>query len=329
MGKQKNLDCLILENLRGQDSYISGEELARKLKISRQALWKHINSLSHKGYDIVAVPHSGYKIISTPDKFYPWEVQRDLNTEFIAREVYFYESLNSTQDSSRELGLSGASDGTVVLTDVQTKGRGRMGRSWISPKGGIYFSLLLRPEFLLLEETPQISLLIALGCVKGIKEATGLDVEVKWPNDLIFKGKKLGGILCEINAETDRVHFVVVGVGININSRDLPPEATSLLLGTGKKFRRLDIARKILQAIEAGYLKAQKRNFSAVLKEWSRFCMLWGKRVRVKISNRTIEGEAVNIDERGYLLLRQDNGFIERVSAGDIVKVIPVREGFL
>lgn len=318
----KNLDYLILETLRSDSGYCSGEELAKKLKISRQALWKHISNLTQKGYEITAIPHRGYSLNSTPDKFYPEEVKYKLKTKLIAKQIHYYDSLDSTQDSVWKLGLAGEPEGTVVFAERQTKGKGRLARKWISPSGGIYFSLLLRPEFLLLGEVSQISLVIALAAIKAIKKVTGVSCQVKWPNDIILSGKKLGGVLCEINAETDKVNFIVVGVGININSKDLPPEAISLLLNTRKRFRRVEIAKAILSEIEDCYQRARKDKFSSLLKQWSKFCILWGKRIRVKIFDRIIEGEAQGIDERGYLLLRSNNGLISKLSAGDIIKVI-------
>ena len=170
-------------------------------------------------------------------------------------------------------------------------------------------------------EIPQITLLIALCCLKGIKEVTEVECSVKWPNDIFLDGKKLGGILCEINAEMDKVRFVVVGIGLNVNTKDLPANAASLFLSTRKKFSRVEIVKKILQEIESCYLRAQQEGFSLLLEEWKQFCFLWGKRVRVKIFNRVIEGEATGIDEKGYLLLRRDSGFIDKVSTGDVVKL--------
>ena len=318
---EKDLDYIILKKLKNDEGYTSGEELASKLKISRQALWKHIGKLTDKGYKIVATPHLGYKLISSPDKFYPWEVQHNLNTRFIGKEVRHEEVIDSTQDLAWQLGLEGAPEGTVVFTETQKKGRGRLERQWISPRGGIYFSLLLKPHFLSIQEVPQITLLIALGCLRGIKKATGVECSVKWPNDIYLKGKKLGGILCEMNAEADRIHFVAAGIGINVNSKDLPSQATSLFLNLKKKASRVEIAKRILEEIEVCYRQAQCEGFSNLLKEWSQFCLLWGKRVKVKVFDKRIEGEAAGIDERGYLLLRKDNGLIEKVSAGDVTKL--------
>jgi len=317
----KGLDYIILEELKEREGYTSGEELAGKLKISRQALWKHIGKLTDKGYEIVAAPHLGYKLISSPDKFYPWEIQHNLNTRFIGKEIQHEEVANSTQDLTWQLGLEGAPEGTVVFAQTQKKGRGRIQRQWISPRGGIYFSLLLKPHFLSIQEVPQVTLLIALGCLRGIKKATGVECSVKWPNDIYLKGRKLGGILCEMNAEADRIHFVVAGIGINVNSKDLPLQATSLFLNLKKKLPRVEIAKRILEEIEVCYCQAQREGFSNLLKEWSRFCSLWGRRVKVKVFSKRIEGEAVGIDEKGYLLLRRDNGLVEKVSAGDVTRL--------
>lgn len=316
-----DINYKILEELRKTDGYVSGEELAGKFSISRQALWKHIGKLTDKGYQIVAVPHSGYKLVSAPDKFYPEEIKCSLRTKIIGRQVHYYNWLDSTQNKAWELGLQNAPEGTVVFTQTQKKGRGRVGRSWVSAKGGIYFSLLLRPKSFLIQEIPRITLLMALGCMQGIKKTTGIQCAVKWPNDIFLNNKKLGGILCEMHAEADNVHFVVAGIGININTKDLPPQGTSLFLHEKKKLSKVPIACGILEEIESYYLRARRQGFSELLKEWQKFSLLCGRRIKVKVMTKHIEGEASGIDENGYLLLREDNGFIQRISAGDVVKV--------
>ena len=319
---EKDLEYIILEELKSNDGYTSGEKLSNQLSLSRQSLWKHINKIIDKGYEIAAVSHQGYKLISCPDKFYPWEIKYKLNTRFIGKEVYYKETIDSTQNFIWQLGLKEVSEGAVVFAEAQEEGRGRLQRRWVSSPGGIYFSLLLRPNFLLIREVFPIPLLIALGCLRGIKKATGIECSVKWPNDIFLKGKKLGGILCEMNAETDRIRFVVVGVGININTRDLPSQATSLFLNLKKKVSRVEIAKRILEEIEACYFIAKRVGFTGLLKEWEQSCFLWGKRIKVKVFNRTIEGEAVGIDERGYLLLRCSSGLIEKISAGEVTRIL-------
>lgn len=318
---QYNLDFAIFNELKKDNEYISGERLAQRLKISRQALWKHISKLIHKGYEIIAVPHLGYKLISSPDKLYPWEIQYNLNTKILGREIYYTEVADSTQDIAWELGTKSAKEGMIVFAEIQKKGKGRIGRKWISPAGGVYFSLLLKPDFLSIQDMPKITLLVVLGCLYGIKKATGIECAVKWPNDIYLQGKKIGGILCETNAEVDKIHFVVVGIGINVNSKDLPSEATSLFLHLKKKLSRVEITKSILREIEICYLRAKQEGFRNLLKEWESFCFLWGKRAKVKVFNQEIEGEACGIDEKGYLLLRRDNGFVERISTGDVARL--------
>ena len=318
---QKDIYSRILKALKGQSGYISGEKLASRFKISRQALWKHIAKLTDYGYEIEATPHVGYKLTSIPDKLYPWEIQENLHTKFIGKNIHYNEKADSTQNIAWSLGLQGAAEGEAIASETQKTGRGRMQRDWVSPLGGIYLSLILKPK-LLIQDIPQITLLIGLGCIYGIKRATGIECQVKWPNDIYLDGKKVGGILCEIHAEADQVHFVVCGIGINVNTKDLPQEATSLFLNAKSKLSRIEITQRILEEIESCYVRAQDKGFSDILKEWGNFCILWGKRIRVNIAGNEVEGEASGIDEKGYLLIRKDSGFIEKISAADTVKVI-------
>lgn len=319
--KSRNLDRIILEELKKSQDHVSGEELASKLLISRQGLWKHIGNLVDKGYDIAAVPHLGYKFISSPDKLFPLEIQHNLATQFIAKQIYYEETVDSTQGMLWQMGLEGAKEGTVVFAESQRKGRGRMDRKWVSSKGGIYFSLLLKPSFLLIQQVPQITLLMGLAALKGIKKVTGIECSVKWPNDIFLKNKKLGGILCEVNAQMDKVNFVVVGIGINVNTKDLPSNATSLFLNTSRKFNRVEITKGILREIESYYLDAQELGFSKVLREWKKFCFLWGRRVKVKVFKTIIEGQAIGIDKKGHLLLKKDSGEIAKISAGEVTRL--------
>jgi len=318
---KENLDYFILKTLKEKNDYVSGEELAHILSLSRQALFKRINKLAEKGYQIIGVPHLGYRLLSLPDKLYPQEIKYKLNTKFIARNIYYYPVVSSTQDIAWQLGLKQEKEGALIVSERQSKGRGRLKRKWISPIGGIYFSLLLRPQFLLPTEIPQITLLSGLACVYGIRKSTSLECLLKWPNDILIEEKKVGGILCEVSCEQDKINFVIVGVGINVNSRDLPPQATSLFLYARKKFLRVEILKNILEEMERLYEKAKRGGFKKILKEWESFCSLWGKRAKVKFLDKEIEGQAQGIDERGYLILRKDNGLLEKVCAGDVIKV--------
>ncbi|MCX5711095.1 MAG: biotin--[acetyl-CoA-carboxylase] ligase [Candidatus Omnitrophica bacterium] len=187
----------ILEALRKKQDYVSGDQISSRLGVSRQALWKHIQELRDNGYDIVAVPHLGYRLESAPDRLFEFEVLRGLNTQILGKKIVYFDSISSTMDAAGQLGLKGAADGTLVLTESQTKGRGRMGRGWFSPKyKGIYLSLILRPK-VLPNSASILTLLAGVSIVEAIKEFTGVSCEIKWPNDIFIHHKKLGGILTE------------------------------------------------------------------------------------------------------------------------------------
>ena len=311
---------LILNELKKNEGHLSGEALAAKFKMSRQALGKHIGKLEEQGYEIVAVPHLGYKLTALPDKLLPAEVHPCLKAKYIGNELHYYAVIDSTQNACAHLGLHEAQEGAVVVSETQAAGRGRMGRAWVSSLGGIYFSLLLRPVFLPVVEAPKITMLISLAVRNAIFKTTGIDCSVKWPNDIYLGGKKVVGILCEINAEVDKINFVVVGVGINVNSRDLPPIATSLFLQAQEKIKRKELFVAILSEIENYYETAKKHGFKGILEEWQKYCPMLGKEVEVKTAARVVKGKAVTIDEYGRLVVKEGTHNI-KISSGDVVKV--------
>lgn len=319
----QDLDYKILAALKGSKDYISGEDFGARFGISRQGLWKHINKLVDKGYEISAAPHLGYQLISSPDKLYPFEIQYGLNTKVIGKNIHYEESCGSTQDIAWVLAEQNCAHGTVVVSETQKKGRGRMRRRWVSSRGGLYFSIVLRPDFVLVNEIAGITLLLGLACLYGIKEVTGIECSLKWPNDLFLGNKKAAGILCEVSAEQDRVRFIAAGIGINVNTRDLPHGAVSLFLESKKKFNRVSVLQAILFQTERVYEKARRNGFSPIFKEWQKHCSLWGRRIQVKVMHKKIEAEAVGIDEQGYLILRRDNGLLEKICSGDVIKVNP------
>jgi len=313
----------ILEFLRRSNTYVSGEDISRRLKISRSAIWKHIQELRQLGYGIAAVPHLGYRLISIADKLLPQEITSSLDTRFIGKKLYYYENISSTMDIATKLALEGIEEGGVVCAESQMKGRGRLGREWFSPKAkGIYISLILRPN-ILPSETTKLTILSAVSCCKAIREASGVNTEIKWPNDLIIRDKKVGGILTELNAEMDRVKFVVIGIGINVNNTksSLPPNATSIRQETGAAISRIVLLRRILKQIEDDYLHFLKYGISRIIDEWRHLSLTLHSRIKVICHNEEIEGEAQDIDLDGGLLIRKDSGFIEKVLAGDVVKV--------
>ncbi|PIQ88911.1 MAG: biotin--[acetyl-CoA-carboxylase] ligase [Candidatus Omnitrophica bacterium CG11_big_fil_rev_8_21_14_0_20_42_13] len=313
----------ILDFLRAKDGFVSGEDISRELSISRAAVWKHIANLRSIGYSIEAVPHLGYKLLSIPDKLLPEEVSHNLKTKIVGKNIFYYETVTSTMDMAFDLGFNAAPEGTVIFAEHQTNGRGRLGRSWLSPKGkGLYMSLLLRPKFLP-QEAPKLTLMAAVSIVEAIKAQTGISAFIKWPNDILIENKKVAGILTEIDSEPDRIKFVNIGIGVNINSiRSLLPDAaTSLSAESKKSVCRLELTKDILRFIEKNYLILINDGFDSIREKWKASSSILGRRIKLNYQNREVSGEAQDIDMDGALLLRRDSGFIERVLSGDVIKV--------
>ncbi len=311
----------ILDFLKKKPGYISGDQISHRLGVSRQALWKHIQELKDMGYDIVAVPHLGYQLISSPDRLFTFEVSSGLNTNFVGQKIFYFESVASTMEIAMQLGMKGLPEGTLVLAESQTKGKGRLGRLWFSPKyKGIYSSLILRPK-LLPASASILTLLAAVSICEAIKETIGLDTQIKWPNDIILHNKKLGGILTEINAEMDKINFVVIGMGINVNNdkKTLTSGAASLKSGKKENINRITLLQEILRKIEINYLLLQHKGAGPILEKWRQHSITLSRRVKVYCHKEHIEGEAIDIDTDGGLLIRKDSGTTEKVMAGDVV----------
>lgn len=313
----------ILNFLKKSEGYLSGEEISQHLKISRTAVWKHIQELREEGYDIAAVPHLGYRLISSPDKLTPGEIQFGLNTKIFGKKIYAFDSLDSTMDFAFRLGTEGAPEGTVVCAEGQTKGRGRLGRSWSSPKAkGIYASIILRPA-LPPSVVSQLTLLSAISLCEAVKKICRLKASIKWPNDILVGDKKLAGILTELSAEMDRVRFVVIGFGINVNSplSMLPPSATSLKNEIHSSVSRVEFMQEILRHLEKWYCILKEQGFSKIVERWKELSNTLGRRVRVEGIGEYIEGEAMDMDENGSLIIRNDAGIKFKRTAGDVVFV--------
>lgn len=308
--------------LRRSSFPISGEKLAAHLGLSRAAVWKRINRLKAQGYAIEGSPRRGYRLLTVPDKLLPEEILQGLQARYLTGPVHHFETLASTNDLAKDLGARGAPEGTVVVAETQTHGRGRLGREWDSPPGvGLYVSVLLRPQ-LPPEELPQITLTTAVAVVRAVRRVTGLAPGIKWPNDLLLDGKKLGGILTEMESESDVIRHLVVGLGLNVNNPEFPPDlaatATSLALAAGRSFSRVRLLQAWLEEFEALYDRFLRREFPDILEEWKRHTVTLGKRVTVRQGPREIRGEALDVAPDGALLLRQDRGEIVRVTSGEI-----------
>ena len=301
-------------------SYVSGEDLSKKLGVSRTSIWKHIESLRKIGYEIDAVPHLGYQLTKAPDMFIPHEISTDLGTKFIGKSLHSFKSTGSTNDFAYRLAEEGAPEGTVVLAEEQAKGRGRMGRQWLSPKGGIYLSLILRPK-LLPSQAPEITLVAAVSVANAIRKASGINCLIKWPNDILVGPKKISGILTEMKAEQDSTRFVIVGIGVNVNieSRKLPHNASSISHELNGCVSKVEVVKEILRETERQYNLFNKKGFKAIKVQWKNLSAVLGKHVKIRSLSGVIEGQASDIDDSGALMVRLDNGFLERVTAGDVI----------
>lgn len=311
----------ILDYLNKEDDYLSGDQISRHLGISRQGLWKHIQELKDSGYEIVAVPHLGYRLESCPDRLFPFEIARGLHTKFIGKKIHYFDYLSSTMDLAMQLGMQGAPDGTLVLAESQTKGRGRLGRSWFSPKyKGIYLSLILRPK-ILPAVSPILTLMSAVSICEAVKKVTGLDAQIKWPNDVLIHNKKFAGILTEMNAEVDKVNFVAIGIGLNVNNdkKSLIAQSTSLKEQLLEPTSRIFLLQELLRRIESNYLLLEDKGNKAIIDKWRAFSLTLGRRVKVYCQSKHIEGCALDIDKDGGLLIRKDSGLIQKISSGDVM----------
>jgi len=306
------------------DEFISGAEISQRLGVSRTAVWKHIRQLRDAGYAIEAVTSRGYRLETIPDVLLAAEIQTGLETERVGRAMHCFASTDSTNLRALEMAEQGCADGTVLIAEEQTGGKGRLGRRWESPRGvNLYASLVLRPQIVPLA-APQLTFVAALAAVEAIVEITGLEARAKWPNDVLVNGRKVAGILSEMRAESDRVHYVILGIGVNLNmaSEQFPQElrypATSLLLESGHPVVRSEFVRCFLKRFERHYLAFLAEGFDAVRPAWDACCAMVGQRVRVEQQPETLTGVVVGLDEDGSLLVRDERGKLQNIYAGDV-----------
>ena len=294
------------------------------MQVSRTAVWKHIKSLRDAGYRIEAVPSRGYRLLAAPDLLLPEEIAVGLHSARIGRRLICYRETGSTNEDAFKLAEEGAEEGTVVFAEAQRRGKGRLGRRWESPDGvNLYCSVILRPP-ILPARAAQLTFLSVVAAARAIEAVTSLRPSIKWPNDLLLSGKKVAGLLNEMSAETEKVNFIVLGIGVNINMDrpqfpdDLRHPATSLFLEAGRPVRRLDIARALLEALDALYDSYLQNGYGPVREEWLARSAFIGRRIRVTFHDKDLHGTAEGIDEEGALLVRAPDGRLERVLAGDV-----------
>ncbi len=304
----------ILDILKNADDFVSGEDISNKTGISRAAVWKHIKSLKNKGYEIDSVTNRGYRLVSSPDLITAEGITQNLNTEFIGRRLFIYDETDSTNERAK---ASGEIEGSVFIAEVQNHGKGSRGRGWVSPRGtGIWHSILLKPD-IPPSEVSQITLVAGLAVWKAI----GMDAKIKWPNDIVIGTKKVCGILTEMSAETDMVHYVVCGIGINVNTENFDAEikhrATSMYIESGDKQIRNDIIARELNYFEYYYKKFLEGGLGAILDEYKENCVTIGRDVTVIYKKENVTGKAADIDENGALVVDTASGTI-RVTSGEV-----------
>jgi BirA family biotin operon repressor/biotin-[acetyl-CoA-carboxylase] ligase len=313
----------IIDLLKKNNDYYSGSKISAELGISRAAVWKKIISLRKKGFIIEAVPSKGYRLINFPDL--SEEYIKSGIKENLWKNIFVYDKVSSTNELAMSLAAKDKLwSNTVIIADSQEKGKGRLGRTWISQPGmNIYMSILLRPK-LETGNATMLTLLAAVACAHAIKKISGLPVRIKWPNDLMLSGKKLGGILTEIRAEIDKINLAVIGIGINVNmaEKDFIEEihsvATSIKKESGKNCSRNELIIEILRQFERFYGILIKKGKNTLLDQWKRLSSTIGKNVKVVIGDETLIGLAEDIDDNGMLILKLDSGLRRQISAGDI-----------
>ena len=312
----------ILDILLNADDFISGQEISEKLGVSRQAVWKAINALKEKGYEIQSVTNRGYRLVSSPNYLNESSLKSLLYNKIIGKNLIVLDSVDSTNDYLKKLGNEGCENGTVVAAREQTKGKGRLGRTWQSKKDdGIAFSVLLRPN-VAPSEVSAITPLAGLAVCKAIREYTKLDCVIKWPNDIIVGRKKLVGILTEMSAEFDAVEYVITGIGINVDHTSFPEEiafkATSLLLETGRHVDKNEFLACVLEHIENEFVKNNLELTSTALSEYTDLCATLGRSVTFQRGTRRISGMAVGVSEHGELKVMMSDGTICLVNSGEV-----------
>jgi BirA family biotin operon repressor/biotin-[acetyl-CoA-carboxylase] ligase len=313
----------ILNLLKKSTDYCSGAKISAEMGITRAAVWKKIIALRKKGFIIEAVPSKGYRLVSAPDlsaDYIKSAVQGSL-----LKDIIVYDRVASTN----ELAMSVAAKSnlwvnSVIIADSQERGKGRLGRKWVSPpEKNIYMSILLRPG-LETRDATMLTLLTAVACAHAIKKISGLPVSIKWPNDLLLSGKKLGGILTEIRADIDKINLAVIGIGINVNTgmedftEEIRPIATSVKEGSKKYTARNELIVEILKQFDYFYGILIKKGKHPLLSEWKDLSSTIGKEVKVVIGDETVTGLAEDIDDNGMLILKLRSGLRRKISSGDI-----------
>ena len=316
----------ILALLRGKNNYISGQELCEHFGVSRTAVWKAINSLKKEGYEIEAVQNKGYKLVENHDVFSQNELESRMDTKWVGRTLHFFDTIGSTNIEAKYEAEKGAPSGTLIVRACETAGRGRRGRHWDSPANtNIYLALMLKPAFMP-DKASMLTIVMALAVAKGMKEVLGenaADVGIKWPNDIVINGKKLCGILTEMNVERDYIQYVVIGVGINVFKQDYSSEiadtATDIETACGQRISRSILVASIMKAFEECYEKfLETLDLSGLKEEYTHLLVNKDRQVHVLDPKGEYTGVALGINDTGELLVKTSEDEIKEVYAGEV-----------
>ena len=307
--------------------YLSGQDLSDVLRISRVAVWKHIKKIQELGYEVESKQKSGYKLLANSDLLLPWEITSNLKTKIIGKQAYYFDSIDSTQNQALKMAHDPANNGVVIVASKQTGGRGRSGRQWISPKGGIWISIILQPKFDI-SITTLFPIASALALSIAIEKTFSITPELKWPNDLTLNGKKVAGMLVDVSLESNKIESLVLGVGINFNVNTKEIEKT--LKGTPNFYgvtslseqnidvKPIQLVQTFLVELEKIYKALNAKQIKKIISEWSKRSSTIGKNVELNTTDEKIKGKAIRIDEDGALVIL-DKGKTCRVIAGDVI----------
>lgn len=313
----------ILSALRAQNDYVSGQELCERFGVTRTAIWKGIRQLREEGYEIEAVQNRGYRLKTFPDTVSGAELESRMQTVWAGKNLVYLDTVDSTNNYAKKLAEEGAAHGTLVVADVQSGGKGRRGRTWVTPSGTtIAMSIVVRPP-IRPEKASMLTLVIGMAAVRAIAEVTSLTAQIKWPNDLVIEGKKLSGTLTEMSTDLEGIHYVIIGTGINANIGEFPEEiretATSLQIALGRPVDRGAIICACMRALEEYYEKfLQTQDMSLLKEEYQGMLANMNQDVRVLEPGNEYDGIARGIDERGQLLVERRDGRVEKVYAGEV-----------
>ena len=307
--------------------YLSGQDLSDVLRISRVAVWKHIKKIKELGYTVKSKQKLGYKLTSNSDELFPWEITSGLKTKMIGQQAYYFDSIDSTQNQALKMADEPANNGTVIIAAKQTGGKGRSGRKWISPKGGIWLSIILQPKFDI-SITTLFPIASALALSNALEKTLKISPELKWPNDLTIKGKKIAGMLVDVSLESNRIENMVLGVGINfdVDTKQIEKilKNSSNFYGVASlseqknKIKPIQLVQTFLAELEKIYDLLNKKQTKKIISEWTKRSSTIGKNVVLDTRDGKIKGKALKIDEDGALVV-SDNGKINRIIAGDII----------